>query len=227
MQQPATWLVTTSLLSTTSQTNDDSSTTASEKQRHDFTQALNALETRFLNNLKTVKVKVPPGALLQVIAQFPKLFEDYPLPVLINSAILKLADWFRQHSSLPSSSVGNNLIRFYIYKVIKSASERHLSKVINVEELVRRILSVVMLNNDTIARAITLSSDTETNFTLYTFLARIIHRLDKSTEHVEIDAAICAADRICARSEQFPGAICARLAAKLEGKLELGRPIKM
>lgn len=88
MQQPPTWLV-------PSHKTDDSSTTASEQQRQEFTQELNALETRFLNNLKPA-VKVPPGALLQVIAQFPKLFEDFPLPVLINSAILKLAEWFRQ-----------------------------------------------------------------------------------------------------------------------------------
>ncbi|KAF9304008.1 hypothetical protein BGZ74_002576 [Mortierella antarctica] len=32
---------------------------------------------------------------LHAIALFPKLFDDFPVPVIINAAILKLADYYR------------------------------------------------------------------------------------------------------------------------------------
>ena len=35
------------------------------------------------------------GAQCEAIVKFPKLFEKYPFPILINSALLKLADVFR------------------------------------------------------------------------------------------------------------------------------------
>jgi len=33
---------------------------------------------------------------LHAIASFPRLFDDFPYPVLISAAILKLADYYRQ-----------------------------------------------------------------------------------------------------------------------------------
>ena len=41
--------------------------------------------------LRSMKV----GVQCEAVVQFPKLFEKYPFPILINSAFLRLADVFR------------------------------------------------------------------------------------------------------------------------------------
>lgn len=35
------------------------------------------------------------GSQIQALTNFIHIFEQYPYPVIINTAILKLADWFR------------------------------------------------------------------------------------------------------------------------------------
>ncbi|XP_068683543.1 integrator complex subunit 7-like isoform X2 [Montipora foliosa] len=84
------------------------------------------------------------GEQCEAIVRLPGLFEKYPFPILINSALLKLADVFR---------VGSNFLRLCILKVIEQ-SEKHLEKVLNVDEFLKRIYSVIH-SNDPVARAIT------------------------------------------------------------------------
>ena len=56
------------------------------------------------------------GEQSEAIVKFPRLFTKYPFPILINSALLKLADIFRQSS---------NFIRLCVLNVVQQ-SERHL-----------------------------------------------------------------------------------------------------
>ncbi|XP_015789504.1 integrator complex subunit 7-like [Tetranychus urticae] len=85
------------------------------------------------------------GEECEAIVGFPWLFIRYPFPILINSASLKLADVFRN---------GSNFSRLLILKVIHE-SEKHLDKIINMDEFVRRLFNVTY-SNDPIARSITL-----------------------------------------------------------------------
>ena len=57
----------------------------------------------------------------EAIVKFPRLFAKYPFPILINSALLKLADIFRQSS---------NFIRLCVLGVVQQ-SERHLVSAAN------------------------------------------------------------------------------------------------
>ncbi|KAF9363024.1 Integrator complex subunit 7 [Mortierella sp. NVP85] len=122
---------------------------------------------------------------LHAIASYPHLFDEFPYPVLINSAILKIADYFRN---------SNNIQRCSILQVFKK-SRHHLEKVVNVDEAIRR-MSPMLQSNDPLARAITL---------------RIIHSLD-SSEAMEVSAAIYAADMIGAQSQRFCAIISGKLA---------------
>lgn len=81
----------------------------------------------------------------EAIVRFPQLFAKYPFPILINSALLKLADVFRQSP---------NFIKSQVLSVILQ-SEKHLDKVTNVDEFVKRIFTVLH-SNDPKARAIAL-----------------------------------------------------------------------
>ena len=59
------------------------------------------------------------GEQSEAIVKFPRLFAKYPFPILINSALLKLADIFRQSS---------NFIKLCVLRVVQQ-SERHLDKI--------------------------------------------------------------------------------------------------
>lgn len=54
-------------------------------------QDANAVLTELDKGLRSTKV----GDQCEAIVRFPKLFEKYPFPILINSSFLKLADVFR------------------------------------------------------------------------------------------------------------------------------------
>lgn len=85
------------------------------------------------------------GEQCEAIVRFPRLFEKYPFPILINSSLLKLAEVFR---------MGSNFLRVWVLRVCQQ-SEMHLDKILNVDEFVRRIYSV-MHSNDPVARGLTL-----------------------------------------------------------------------
>ncbi|KAL1920988.1 uncharacterized protein VTP21DRAFT_11623 [Calcarisporiella thermophila] len=150
------------------------------------------------------------GTQLQALSLFPHLLNEFPFPVLITSGILKLADFF-------SSAITTNLLRVYIYKAFKQ-SRKHLTKVTNVEVLVKSILPIVR-TNDRDARILALKvfdciSDIVSD--RLDVLHSVLLRLDALGEPQEINAAIGAADRLCAKSEIFPAILCDPIASKLK-----------
>lgn len=148
------------------------------------------------------------GEQAEAIVRFPRLFAKYPFPILINSALLKLADVFRQ---------GSNFIKLCVLCVVRQ-SERHLDKITNVDEFVKRVLSVLH-SNDPVARALTLRT--------LGAVADIIperrqahhnirHALD-SQDVVEVRAAIYAASRFAARSKSFALNMCTKISDLVRG----------
>lgn len=134
------------------------------------------------------------GEECEAIVGFPWLFICYPFPILINSASLKLAEVFRN---------GSNFSRLLILKVFQQ-SEKHLDKIINVDEFVRRLFNVTY-SNDPIARGITLRAlgiisciVPERKNIQHT----IRNSLD-SLDEVEVMAAIEAASAFAKRSSDF------------------------
>lgn len=89
------------------------------------------------------------GEQCEAIVKCPALMDKFPFPVMTSTALLKLADVF-------SAQATGNLLRLHILRVFQLA-QRHLGKVANTEELVRR-LSLVSHSNDPVARALTLRS---------------------------------------------------------------------
>ncbi|XP_061560134.1 integrator complex subunit 7 isoform X2 [Phycodurus eques] len=149
-----------------------------------------------------------PGEQCEAVVLFPKLFLKYPFPILINSAFLKLADIFR---------LGNNFLRLCVLKVTQQ-SEKHLEKILNVDEFVKRVFSVIH-SNDPVARAITLR--------MLGSLASIIperknahHSIRQSLDshdNVEVEAAIFAAASFSAQSKVFAAGICNKVSEMIQG----------
>lgn len=148
------------------------------------------------------------GEQCEAIVRFPRLFEKYPFPILINSAFLKLADVFRD---------GSNFLRMCILRVTQQSS-KHLDKILNIDEFVRRIFFVIH-SNDPVARALTLR-------VLGSIAAIIAER--KSVHHsihtgldshdkVEMEAAIYATSAFAAESKAFANGICNKLADLIQG----------
>ncbi|XP_074078713.1 integrator complex subunit 7 [Macrotis lagotis] len=148
------------------------------------------------------------GEQCEAVVRFPRLFQKYPFPILINSAFLKLADVFR---------VGNNFLRLCVLKVTQQ-SEKHLEKILNVDEFVKRIFSVIH-SNDPVARAITLR--------MLGSLASIIperknahHSIRQSLDshdNVEVEAAVFAAANFSAQSKDFAAGICNKISEMIQG----------
>uniref|UniRef100_A0A672H7Y5 Integrator complex subunit 7 n=1 Tax=Salarias fasciatus TaxID=181472 RepID=A0A672H7Y5_SALFA len=156
-----------------------------------------------------------PGEQCEAVVLFPKLFQKYPFPILINSAFLKLADIFR---------LGNNFLRLCVLKVTQQ-SEKHLEKILNVDEFVKRVFSVIH-SNDPVARAITLR--------MLGSLASIIperknahHSIRQSLDshdNVEVEAAIFAAASFSAQSKDFAAGICNKVSEMIQG---LDNPVEL
>ncbi|XP_059841858.1 integrator complex subunit 7 isoform X1 [Hypanus sabinus] len=148
------------------------------------------------------------GEQCEAVVRFPRLFQKYPFPILINSAFLKLADIFR---------VGNNFLRLCVLKVTQQ-SEKHLEKILNVDEFVKRVFSVIH-SNDPVARAITLR--------MLGSMASIIpdrknahHSIRQSLDshdNIEVEAAIFAAAHFSAQSKDFASGICNKIGEMIEG----------
>lgn len=151
-------------------------------------QDANALFTELDKGLRSPKI----GEQCEAIVRYPKLFEKYPFPILINSSFLKLAEFFRY---------GSNLLRLWVLRVCQQ-SEKHLDKILNVDEFLKRIFTV-MHANDPIARALTLRT--------LGAIAGIIpekqqvhHVIRKSLDShdaVEVEAAIQASVQFAAQSK--------------------------
>ncbi|KAG0279181.1 hypothetical protein BGZ95_002035 [Linnemannia exigua] len=140
---------------------------------------------------------------LHAIVSFSYLFDDFPNPAIINSGFLKLADYF---------AGSNNTQRHAILQVFTRA-ERHMKKIMNVEEVIKRI-SPQLQSNDPLARALTLRAFGSMAVIVsdrVDVYHRVIHSLD-SLEAMEVNAAIYAADKICAHSQRFCAIISGKLA---------------
>ncbi|WAR19025.1 INT7-like protein [Mya arenaria] len=167
------------------------------EQEQDANTALSDLD----RGLRSMKV----GVQCEAVVRFPKLFEKYPFPILINSAFLRLSDVFRS---------GNNFIRWCILRVT-AESGKHLDKILNVEEFMRRIFAVYH-SNDPVARAILQASvQALGNISLIIAERKNIHHsivvsLD-SHDAVEVQAAIFAAQKFSEQSSVFAGNICDRI----------------
>ncbi|KAI7800044.1 integrator complex subunit 7 [Triplophysa rosa] len=155
------------------------------------------------------------GEQCEAVVLFPKLFQKYPFPILINSAFLKLADIFR---------LGNNFLRLCVLKVTQ-LSEKHLEKILNVDEFVKRVFSVIH-SKDPVARAITLR--------MLGSLASIIperknahHSIRQSLDshdNVEVEAAIFAAASFSSHSKDFAAGICNKISEMIQG---LDTPVEL
>ncbi|KAK3583159.1 hypothetical protein CHS0354_027572 [Potamilus streckersoni] len=148
------------------------------------------------------------GVQCESIVRFPRLFEKYPFPILINSALLRLADVFRG---------GNNFIRWCILRVTQQ-SEKHLDKILSVDEFMKKIVSVYY-SNDPIARAVTL----RTLGSISSIIAErknvhhiIVISLD-SHDAVEVDAAVFAAGKFSEQSKTFAANICSKISEMING----------
>ncbi|KAL5009066.1 hypothetical protein ScPMuIL_014647 [Solemya velum] len=173
---------------------------ATVEQEQDANSALTELD----KGLRSVK----NGVQCESVVRFPRLFEKYPFPILINSAFLRLADVFR---------AGNNFIRLCILQVTQQ-SQKHLDKILSVDEIVRRLFTVIH-SNDPVARSITL----RTLGSIANIIPEkknvhhsIVTSLD-SRDAIEVEAAIYAAERFSAKSRIFAANICGKIAQMIEG----------
>ncbi|XP_045187298.2 integrator complex subunit 7-like [Mercenaria mercenaria] len=177
------------------------------EQEQDANSALSELD----RGLRSMNV----GVQCEAVVKFPRLFEKYPFPILINSAFLRLSDVFR---------AGNNFIRWCILRVTQE-SEKHLDKILNVDEFMRRIFTVYH-SNDPIARAITLR--TLGNISLIIAERKNIHHsitvsLD-SNDAVEVKAAIFAAQKFSEQSRVFAANICDKISDTIHS---VATPVKL
>ncbi|XP_071531436.1 integrator complex subunit 7 isoform X2 [Panulirus ornatus] len=151
------------------------------------------------------------GEQCEAISKFPALFEKYPFPILINSALLKLAEVFRQETP------GSNFVRVCVVEVVESCG-RHLDKLINVDEFLRRI-TTVMHSNDPLARALTLRTLGWMSGVVgeNRRVQHLIREALDAKESVELQAAIMAAEKYAAKSKTFAMNMCERLIHMIGG----------
>lgn len=155
------------------------------------------------------------GEQCEAIVRFPTLFDKYPFPILINSSFLKLADVFRG---------GNNFLRFWILRVCQQ-SEKHLDKILNIDEFVKRIFAVIH-SNDPIARALSLKV-LGSVAGIIPGHAQIHHSVRSSLDSnnmIEVEAAIYAAVQFAAVSKTFAVSMCNKMSTMIQG---LSTPVNM
>ncbi|ERL84782.1 hypothetical protein D910_02207 [Dendroctonus ponderosae] len=112
----------------------------------------------------------------------------------------------------------NNFLRLCVLRVCQQ-SEKHLDKISNVDEFVRRVYSVIH-SNDPIARAVTLRT--------FGAVAAIIperqqihHSIRRSLDshdNVEVEAAIYAAIQFAAQSKTFAVSMCNKVSYMIQGQ---------
>lgn len=155
------------------------------------------------------------GEQCEAIVRFPRLFEKYPFPILINSACLKLGDVFR---------CGSNFLRVLVLKVMQQ-SQNHLDKILNIDEFVRRVYCV-MHSNDPVARALTLR--TLGSISAVVAERKLIHHSIRNSldshDAVEMKAAIYAAGKFSAQSKTFASNICSKIGEMIQG---LATPVEI
>ena len=134
---------------------------------------------------------------------------------MINSNFLKLAEFFRLNS---------NLFRLWVLRVCQQ-SEKHLEKISNVDEFVKRIFTVIH-SNDPVARALTLRT-LGSVACIIPEKQQIHHAIRQaldSHDTVEVEAAIYASVQFAAQSKSFAVSMCSKVASMIES---LQTPINM
>ncbi|GFY39151.1 integrator complex subunit 7 [Trichonephila inaurata madagascariensis] len=174
-------------------------------------QDANSALTELDKGLRSAKV----GEQCEAIVRFPRLFEKYPFPILINSACLKLAELFR---------TGTNFHRVLILKVMQQ-TQKHLDKILNLDEFVHRLYAVIH-SNDPVARALTLR--TLGNIASVISERKSIHHSIRNSldshDAVEMKAAICATGKFAAQSKSFATNICSKIGEMIQG---LATPVEI
>ena len=176
-------------------------------------QGANAALTELEKGLRSTKL----GEQAEAIVRFPRLFEKYPFPILINSGMLKLAELFRQ---------GGNFLKLCVLRVCQE-SEKQLDKVTSVDELVRRVVTVIN-SNDPVARALTLRV-LGAIAAIIPERAAVHHKVRSSLDSqdtVELEAAMYAARRFAARSKTFSVDMCPKLLEMITGQAT-SLPVKL
>lgn len=160
------------------------------QQEQESTVDANTLLTDLDKGLRSTR----SGEQCEAIVRFPWLLERYPFPILVNSASLKLADVFRN---------GSNFCRLLILRVIQQ-TERHLDKISNTEEFIRRIFSV-SFSNDPVARALTLRTLAGISSIAYDRknIQHCIRDSLDSHDEIEVSAAIVAAASYAKTDKEF------------------------
>ncbi|KFM66129.1 Integrator complex subunit 7, partial [Stegodyphus mimosarum] len=170
-------------------------------------QDANSALTELDKGLRSAKV----GEQCEAIVRFPRLFEKYPFPILINSACLKLAELFR---------TGTNFHRTLILRVMQQ-SQKHLDKILNLDEFVHRLYAVIH-SNDPVARALTLR--TLGNIASVVAEKKSIHHSIRNSldshDAVEMKSAIYATGKFAAQSntsqaEKSKNLICSVIALQV------------
>ncbi|KAF8777907.1 Integrator complex subunit 7 like protein [Argiope bruennichi] len=174
-------------------------------------QDANSALTELDKGLRSTKV----GEQCEAIVRFPRLFEKYPFPILINSACLKLAELFR---------TGTNFHRVLILKVMQQ-TQKHLDKILNLDEFVHRLYAVIH-SNDPVARALTLR--TLGNIASVISERKSIHHSIRNSldshDAVEMKAAIYATGKFAAQSKSFAINICSKIGEMIQG---LATPVEI
>ncbi|KAJ2600663.1 hypothetical protein H4R99_003256 [Coemansia sp. RSA 1722] len=135
-----------------------------------------------------------PATQVHAVGQFPKLFDQFPFPTLVNSAFLKLGDLFRSSS---------NTLRYHIAQVFQT-SQHHLPQITHTEELLKRIL-VVLYSNDPVARALALRllGNGSVVFAKYPEAQHGVLLRFQSAHPLEIAAAVQTTERMLKYSPEF------------------------
>ncbi|XP_053952454.1 integrator complex subunit 7 [Anastrepha ludens] len=176
-------------------------------------QDANSVLTELDKGLRSAKL----GVQCEAIVRFPRLFEKYPFPILINSSFLKLAEFFWN---------GSNLLRFWVLRVCQQ-SENHLDKILNIDAFVKRIFMVIH-SNDPVARSLTLRTLGAVSRVIpeKQQVHHAIRRALDSHDTVEVEAAIYASGQFAAQSRSFAISMCAKISDMIES-LQIPVPMKL
>ena len=176
-------------------------------------QDANSVLTELDKGLRSAKL----GVQCEAIVRFPRLFEKYPFPILINSSFLKLAEFFLN---------GSNLLRFWVLRVCQQ-SENHLDKILNIDAFVKRIFMVIH-SNDPVARALTLRTLGAVSRVIpeKQQVHHALRRALDSHDTVEVEAAIYASGQFASQSRSFAISMCAKISDMIES-LQIPVPMKL
>lgn len=196
-----------------SATNNTRGNVCNETFLNENEQDANSVLTELDKGLRSCKLCIQ----CEAIVRFPKLFEKYPFPILINSSFLKLAEFFLN---------GSNLLRFWVLRVCQQ-SESHLDKILNIDAFVKRIF-IVMHSNDPVARALTLRTLGAVS-RLIPEKKQVHHALRRaldSHDRLEVEAAICASAQFALQSRTFAIGMCSKVSDMIES-LQTPVPMKL